>query len=537
MSRHDVLNLCIITTLFSLCCFSACRRPPSRPVSKVILITLDTLRADHVGAYGAEAISTPNMDFYADNGIVFENAYSPIPITAPAHASLFYSLPPHSLPLYNNGQIFHPDKKLVSLAEIFQEKGYATAAFVSLGVLQAKFNLHSGFDVYSDAPHPQRWYLTAAEVNVRALAWLQENMHKEFFLWLHYSDPHDPYAPPSLAPDLHIFLNGRRHKEICVQRREELLLNFPLHNGENRILFQVKNPFPVPRNEYRVSLNDFEIDVPQGAIWKLQQGDMLDRDGKKILAFRETAEILVSSTRNGAQAVIKATGNLNLFPSEQTEGYRKEVEYLDDQLGELTRVLKSGGILDETAVILAGDHGEGLGEYPSGLGEAYYGHIHYLQQVFVKIPMIIYAPSLLPGRERRGEPVSLMDIAPTLLALQGWTSPSFYSGRNLLTEEELVQPPLFCETYTPEAALDRFSFLSPPWHLIFTPGKRAFELYDLSNDPQEKRNVYAAHSQDRHIQSLAREIVTRTREILSARTEVKLDKASEEMLRALGYIK
>jgi len=517
--------------------FPACHQPDQPKRSNVILITLDTLRADFVSAYDTRNASTPHMDFFAESGAVFENAYSPIPITAPAHAALFYSLPPHRLGFYNNGQIFQPEQELQSLPEIFKKNGYRTAAFISLGVLQAKFNLNSGFDHYSDVAHPNRWYLTAAEVNERALQWLQDDRSLDFFLWLHYSDPHDPYAPPSLPPDLKVLLNDQVHAEICLQRRENLVLNFPLEEGENRIRFEVMNPFPSPRDDYRISLNDFELLLSDKSSWKLTEGDMLSRGDKNILAFKQAASILIPSSSAQTELVIKAQGNINLFPSENVEGYRQEVEYLDSQLGILTEALQDWGILDNTVVILCGDHGEGLGEYQTERREVYFGHIHYLQQIYRKIPLIIRAPSHLPYPQRHPQPVSLVDIAPTLLALNGWKFPSFYSGRNMFqprTDETYI---LFGETYSPEATHDRFSLQRYPWHLIFTPLTRTFELYNLELDPEEKSNVYTKHSQEKQVLALSREVVKRARAILAAKTEVKLDKESEEMLRSLGYIK
>ncbi len=536
-SRTSLPFLIAISAFLLIISIFACRQSSSQERPSVILITLDTLRADFVGAYDSQNASTPHMDFYAERGIVFENAYSPIPITVPAHATLFYSLPPHELGIYNNGQIFQPRQDLQSLPEIFQKNGYRTGAFISLGVLQAKFNLDIGFDVYADQPHPRRWYLTAAEVNERALLWLDRYKDQEFFLWLHYSDPHDPYAPPTLEPDVKIFLNGQPYAELCLQHREDLSLSFPLTKGENRILFEVEKPFPSPRDEYRISLNDFEIELPEASSWKLERGDMLSRGDKQILAFKQTAALVIHSPTAEAEMVIKAKGNINLFPSEHVEGYRKEVEYLDSQLGILTESLRNWGILDKSVIILCGDHGEGLGEYQTDRREAYFGHIHYLQQIYRKIPLIISAPSLLPSPQRHKQLVSLLDIAPTLLALQGWKSPSFFTGRDMLRIRDDENIPLLGETYSPESTHDRFSVLSYPWHLIFTPLTRTFELYNLEFDPKEKLNVYAEHNHEKQIVALSREIVNKADEILADKTEVKLDKESEEMLKSLGYIK
>ncbi|MBN2207117.1 MAG: sulfatase-like hydrolase/transferase [Candidatus Aminicenantes bacterium] len=158
-----------------------------------LLITLDTQRADLIGAYRKSPVRTPNIDALAENGILFETCLSPIPITLPAHATMFFSLYPHQMHLYNNGQIKEPDDKKPSLATFFKNRGFATAAFVSLGVLKKEFGLNEGFDVYQSHFPRDDYYINAGEVNRRALPWFRETSGKPFFAWVHYSDPHAPY--------------------------------------------------------------------------------------------------------------------------------------------------------------------------------------------------------------------------------------------------------------------------------------------------------------------------------------------------------
>ncbi len=101
------------TVFFFMLClpFMQCSGEKEKKPTNVILITLDTHRADYVSAYNPEKSKTPNIDFFAQKGILCENCYSLIPITAPAHASLFYSMPPHLINLYNNGEVFLPEEK------------------------------------------------------------------------------------------------------------------------------------------------------------------------------------------------------------------------------------------------------------------------------------------------------------------------------------------------------------------------------------------------------------------------------------------
>ena len=524
------LPLCILL-------FAACGGEPGSPRQNVLLITLDTQRADFIGAYGEGKAQTPHIDGFAARGTLYANAFSPIPITAPAHAALFYSLPPHRLKIYNNGQIFNPDASWTSLSEVFRRRGARTAAFVSLGVLKARFNLDAGFEEYWDETHTQRWYRTAREVNERVLPWLEQNRDSRFFVWVHYSDPHDPYAPPDMVPDLRIRCRGEVLHAICVQKREDLKLTLGLEPGENRIVFESLQPFPVARAEYRVSLNDIEFHDREGLDITIEEGALLERETGQILAFRERAVITVRNPGPSRELILTAQGNLNLFPSEMALGYRREVEYLDSEIGRLKEKLISLGLLENTLVILVGDHGEGLGEHLGENREVYFGHIHYLRNFYLKVPLIVCDPGSDSGPVRVHSPVSIMDIAPTLMAKMGWKPPSFYSGQTLPEQTQKQTRFLFQETYRPEAFEDRFGALQDPWHLIFTPATRQIQLFHTGKDRPETQDVYSSFHEDPAVQKLAREVVRRAEEIGRTKDDVELDRESREMLRSLGYIK
>ncbi len=163
----------------------------------IFLITLDTTRADAVDYAPTGNTRTPNLAALAAAGVRFDNAYTVIPITTPSHAAMFYSLPPHVFKVYNNGQeraIPYP-----ALAEIMKKEGYATGAVVSLAVLNRDFGLAKGFDHYLENFRPGLWYRTAAEVNRDAFALIDKLKAGKSFIWIHYSDPHEPYSPP--GPD------------------------------------------------------------------------------------------------------------------------------------------------------------------------------------------------------------------------------------------------------------------------------------------------------------------------------------------------
>jgi len=169
----------------------------------VILITIDTVRADRLGCYGAKNVQTPTLDALGNDGAVFERAISQVPLTWPSHAAILTGL----YPFQNGVQDFtgQPlESRFRSVAQAFKQQGYATGAVVSSFVLDRSWGLARGFDFYDDAFSAEEFLhqdlglvdRRAGESVTRALAWLNKNPHRPFFFWLHLYDPHSPYDPP-----------------------------------------------------------------------------------------------------------------------------------------------------------------------------------------------------------------------------------------------------------------------------------------------------------------------------------------------------
>lgn len=176
--------------------------PASSP--NVVVITIDTLRADHVGCYGDRNVKTPNIDALAHEGVRFERAFTPVPVTLPAHTALFTGTYP-----LRSGMHDFADNKLnpsqPTLASVLKAKGYATGAVIGSAVLDSRFGLNHGFDFYYDHfdfSRLQESNLDEMErpgdaVADQAIDWLDQNYKNKFFLWMHLYDPHYPYRPPS----------------------------------------------------------------------------------------------------------------------------------------------------------------------------------------------------------------------------------------------------------------------------------------------------------------------------------------------------
>jgi arylsulfatase A-like enzyme len=187
--------------LFLLCCKSS----PPKPQS-IILITIDTLRADALSVYGGKT-PTPFIQQFSENAAVFDHAYTSAPITLPAHTSLFTGMYPPSHGVRHNG-VYKAQSSLTLLSELAHNAGFATAAFVGAAPLARSYGLNQGFDVYDDAFSPvsnQQGTFAYAErnaeqVRLAAQDWLSGvSQSKSFFLWMHFFDPHHPYLTHGYA--------------------------------------------------------------------------------------------------------------------------------------------------------------------------------------------------------------------------------------------------------------------------------------------------------------------------------------------------
>src|SRR6266853_5003906 len=194
------LLVCALLTFVQLV---AAANPPAKRARNVILITLDTVRADHLGCYGNQNIQTPVLDALGRDGVVFERAISQVPLTWPSHAVILTGMYPFQNGVQDfTGQPLAP--RFRSVAQSFKQQGNATGAVVSAFVLDRSWGLSRGFDFYDDAFSAETFQTKdtglvdrrAAESVAHAIAWLKKTPRRPFFLWLHLYDPHSPYDPP-----------------------------------------------------------------------------------------------------------------------------------------------------------------------------------------------------------------------------------------------------------------------------------------------------------------------------------------------------
>lgn len=217
---------CATLWLLALSPLAGCGRSPSPP--DVLIVTLDTLRADRVGAYGHTGARTPVLDALAARGARFAAATTTVPLTLPAHASLFTGAFPGGHGVRDNTG-FHVEDSLTTLAEVFKDRGYRTGGFVGAFVLDSRWGIAQGFDEYFDdfdlsedvGPGLDAIQRPGNEVVDRALAWLGQTDTRPFFAWVHLYDAHTPYtAPPDVATAFPRTRDGAYDAEVAFADRQ-----------------------------------------------------------------------------------------------------------------------------------------------------------------------------------------------------------------------------------------------------------------------------------------------------------------------------
>jgi arylsulfatase A-like enzyme len=208
-----------LTLLIAVAFASGCGQREAPP--SILLITLDTLRVDHVGAYGGAADLTPNLDALARAGIVHDAAYTTMPTTAPAHVSLFTGLPARRHGVVRNGVPLDPALHARELGVRLRAAGYATAAFVTTRILDRSATGLAGFEIYDGAPGALR---PGSEAVTAALRWLDVERRRPVFLWLHFYDSHAPYGNADeksrglpLDPNEYGFVDPARYADPAVR--------------------------------------------------------------------------------------------------------------------------------------------------------------------------------------------------------------------------------------------------------------------------------------------------------------------------------
>jgi arylsulfatase A-like enzyme len=497
----------------------------------VVWIVVDTLRADHVSCYGGE-VSTPNIDSVAASGIRFERAYSPIPITGPSHASMFTGLYPSEHGVRNNTQVL--DERLQTVAELLQVEGVQTAAVVSLGNLERRFGFAQGFDTFDDS-FPRQWFRNAGEVTESALRSFSSLKPGPFLLFVHYSDPHEPYAPPDVDyPEVRAVQDGVLLGVFSADGcSTKISVNFP--PGDSRIRFERVaggSGFPILFRFLKVI--DAEIDMTLSTGWEAPQKQLPSSYRVSPLP----AEVVVSnpdtSVRSGVLSLF-AEENVDLVESRRR--YSREVEYVDAHIGRLLDGLEQMRSLRNVMVIITSDHGEGLGDHDL------LGHIHQIYDSLTRVPLVMAMPwrdsvdSVNGGKVSPGY-VSLIDIAPTIanhFGLEmGLQCEALPLPGGLIDSPPHPRRRILMMTFSPEAHDDLFGVVKGRYKFIWRPSDDRLELYDLVADRVEGTNlVFELSNTKTELERLRAEADASIPDKLET---VELTPEERRQLEALGYV-
>lgn len=453
----------------ALLALGACSRPAEGPPPNVLLVVVDTLRADRLGVYGNPRGLTPFLDQLAQRGTVFANTYAATSWTCPSIATLFTSRYASQHHVNSFEASIAPDE--VTLAELLAKRGYLGAGFsANLRMLEANgyaqgfaaWQAYSSDDAGGAKPRGPLLRREAMQWVQRAVA--DKADHGPLLLYLQYMEPHTPYQP----------------------------------------------------------VEPFKTKFARGAI---------------------------PINEDAARAKLAALKPLSPAEVERLESlYDGEVATVDDELRSLFGELEASGFLRDSIVVITADHGEEFGEHGTFL------HGLTLYNGVMRVPLIIVAPGV-PGGRVVAEPVSLVDVAPTLLELTGLPPAPSFEGRSLV--------PLMGSAWAPQAVWAKLKQLVStrevigeiePYgeqmdmrkhtqaivrgeqKLLVTPhGNTSF--YDVQNDPGEMApldgaSIPAADRMMHALQQRRAELQTRA---AVAGARAPLDDATREQLRGLGY--
>jgi len=403
------------------------KRPLDAGNMNLLVITLDTMRADHIGAYGYEKARTPHLDDLAQKGIMFADCYSPVPLTLPAHCSLFTSRYPLGHRVRDNGTFFLRDAE-VTLAEVLKNEGYNTYAVVASFVLMAKFGLDQGFSAYDDSLdanellHNFYSEIRADRVYEKFSSWLENRQARKFFAWVHFYDPHAPYEPPDAY--------------------------------------------------------------------------------KKGSSLRDL--------------------------------YDGEVAFADVYVGKILDDLRKRNLLENTLIVIAGDHGEAFGEHQE------YGHSVFCYEENLKVPLIFSNPRLFPDGAVVDARVCLIDVLPSLLDILGIDHPPAVQGKSfsglMRGKKEKKKRSYYIESMYGKETLGwapLSGIVDGAYKYISLPQP---ELYDLEQDSRERNNLFSSK------EDVARELDEKLKRFMleysSAQGNVRRELTAEDRrrLESLGYI-
>ncbi|HEX2694368.1 MAG TPA: sulfatase-like hydrolase/transferase, partial [Acidobacteriota bacterium] len=324
---------------------------------------------------------------------------------------------------------------------------------------------------------------------------------------------------------------------FCLERGATISARLDLDKGVNRLVFEIANPYPVEAGRFAARMDTFVLEPADAkdVSARFPEESFFRRDDG-VTFLKSRCEVEVSCPEVPRSVTLVLRGKLIVPVEAARDGYRREIEFMDAEIGKLFGELRKLGLYDRTAILAAGDHGEGLGEYRTAVGEPHIGHVHFLNPVYMKVPFIVRLPGARAKGIRREETATLLDVAPTVAGLMGIKVPASFRGRDLLKLAPGTETAVFQETYRPEAVQDRFGILDRSKHLVFCPESGRYEYFDHKKDPDEKSAVTLEDGLPAEALALKERLDAFVRDVLRNKKDIPVDGKAEEMLKSLGYV-
>ena len=480
----------------------ACSQADSPP--NLVLVTLDTLRPDHLGCYGYARPTSPFLDQLASQSVVFEQAESPAPWTAPAMISIMTGLRPRAHGVFDFPNPGRLNERATTLAEVLSGHGYATGAFTEGGYAKGEFGLDQGFDVFPGNPGDGLTHMSnmlnpsrlAGNLD-RALEWLEQERDGPFFMLFHTYEVHGPLR----APDEFV---RRFDPQWSTEDEHDRLAEVLAHWKATRKIDRA-GALLLRNHNFHCALP-----LPPGVQNHMYENGLLPEDGSSF--YPETLQFL-------------------------RDQYDAEIAYTDAQLERLWTALRELDLVENTVVVVVSDHGEALGEH----GIVGHGSRHFSEQL--RVVFMVRAPGIAPRRVSQA--VSSLSIKSTVLELLGLPGPPVRTSPSLVPALSGAPAPpsaLYGQGLSVAGGEGRLvSIREGDLRCVLDTESGAVELFDLALDPRELNDLSlerpevaralaerAAHQVELDLRSRA----FVTGEVSAA----ELDEAALKELRDLGYL-
>jgi len=478
--------------------------PPAAAPANVVVIVVDTLRADALGR-----VDTPHFDRLVSEGVRFEQAFSHAPMTLPAHTALFSSTYPFTNGVTNNGLQVSPELPL--FASLLNANGYHCKSIVTLATMWPNLEdrgLDRGFDHFvTDDQEISR----GTWLNAELPALLDEDSEGLLYLFAHFSDPHQPYNSHGTEPgSAELLLDGKRIDSLQIGDATWWDQEVDLLPGSYELSLRAERPFHVRRCDVTIAGER----IPTAGF---------DGPGTEHSVTLENA----SDARRRAHIRIWVHDAPDAV--EIRRRYDLEVAAADAAVGELLAELDQRGLYESSWIVFTSDHGEGLGEH------GVIGHVRHLYDELLSVPLVIKPPSGHPRSEELFSAAHQLarhvDLVPTLTDVLELEPLPGAVGMSLLVDAPRV---VMAETHPPEAPRHLVALRDESFKLVFDLESEAFEMYALDSDPGELNNVFAERGDELSVwQEELRTMAVRGAAVRSGKAVI--DEELQRRLKALGY--